>query len=73
MKRVHHGASTPCSNGRSRELEVQRYESTSHAYPNGGFGFKAALAEAFGSTLLGVNEFGRSESLEKLFEVEGGL
>jgi hypothetical protein len=52
---------------------VQRYESTSHAYPNGGFGFKAALAEAFGSTLLGVNEFGRSESLEKLFEVEGGL
>lgn len=37
-----------------------------HAYPYGGVGPLIALAEAFGFTILGVNEYGKYESREQL-------
>jgi hypothetical protein len=37
-----------------------------HAYPYGGVGALIALAEAFGFTVLGVNEYGKYESREEL-------
>jgi hypothetical protein len=37
-----------------------------HAYPYGGVGPLIALAEAFGFTVLGVNEYGKYESREEL-------
>ncbi len=37
-----------------------------HAYPYGGVGPLIALAEAFGFTVLGVNECGNYESREEL-------
>jgi hypothetical protein len=37
-----------------------------HAYPYGGVGPLIALAEAFGFTVLGVNEYGKYQSREEL-------
>jgi hypothetical protein len=42
-----------------------------HAYPYGGVGPLIALAEAFGFTVLGVNEYGRYENRHKLLRGTG--
>ncbi len=43
-----------------------------HAYPYGGLGPFIALAEAFGFTILGVNEYGKYQSREELLDGAGG-
>jgi hypothetical protein len=42
-----------------------------HAYPYGGVGPQIALVEAFGFTVLGVNECGKYESREELLDGRG--
>ncbi len=42
-----------------------------HAYPYGGVGPLIALAEAFGFTVLGVNEYGKYETREDLLRGKG--
>lgn len=44
-----------------------------HAYPYGGVGPLIALAEAFGFTVLGVNEYGTYESRAELLGGPGGF
>jgi len=44
-----------------------------HAYPYGGVGPLIALAEAFGFTVLGVNECGRYESRDELLNGRMGI
>jgi hypothetical protein len=44
-----------------------------HAYPYGGVGPLIALAEAFGFTILGVNEYGKYQSREELIGGAGGV
>jgi hypothetical protein len=43
-----------------------------HAYPYGGVGPLIALAEAFGFTVLGVNEYGKYQSRSELLGGAGG-
>jgi|SRR5581483_10215098 len=44
-----------------------------HAYPYGGVGPLIALAEAFGFTILGVNEYGKYQTREDLIDGAGGV
>jgi hypothetical protein len=44
-----------------------------HAYPYGGVGPLIALAEAFGFTILGVNEYGKYQTREELIDGAGGV
>lgn len=44
-----------------------------HAYPYGGIGPLVALAEAFGFTILGVNEYGKYQTREELTGGAGGV
>jgi hypothetical protein len=44
-----------------------------HAYPYGGVGPLIALAEAFGFTILGVNEYGKYQTREELRKDSGGV
>lgn len=48
------------------ELGVAELRINPHAYPYGGVGPLIALAEAFGFTVLGVNEYGEYQSREEL-------
>ena len=44
-----------------------------HAYPYGGVGPLIALAEAFGFTVLGVNEYGKYHTRVELLDGTGGF
>ena len=59
-------ASTTCSDCVLVKPGVAELRINPHAYPYGGVGPLIALAEAFGFTVLGVNEYGKYQPRQEL-------